>query len=87
MTINFHEHFWHNPEIPKSRVFERCPDVYSDNRGSFTEVLKHDVGLLYTDRWYQDLSWIKQINRSKSKPYVARGMHAQAGKSCQGKLV
>lgn len=68
-------------------MFERGPDVYSDNRGSFTEVLKHDVGILYTDNWYSDLSWIKQVNRSKSKPCVARGMHAQSGKSCQGKLV
>lgn len=45
-------------------------------------MLKHDAGMLYTDNWYSDLSWIKQVNRSKSKPYVARGMHAQSGKSC-----
>ena len=87
MMIKFHEQFWYDSGIPKSRVFERSPDVYSDNRGSFAEVLKHDIGTLYTDNWYSDLSWIKQINRSKSKPGVARGMHAQSGKSCQGKLV
>ena len=87
MMIKFHEQFWYDSRIPESRVFERSPDVYSDNRGSFTEVLKHSVGMLYTDNWYSDLSWIKQINRSKSKPGVARGMHAQSGKSCQGKLV
>lgn len=49
--------------------------------------MKHDVGMLYTDSWYSDLSWIKQINRSRSRPGVARGMHAQSGRSCQGKFV
>lgn len=68
-------------------MFERFPDVYKDGRGCFSEVLKHEVGMIYTSSWYTDLSWVKQVNRSVSKPGVARGMHAQKGRSCQGKLV
>jgi dTDP-4-dehydrorhamnose 3,5-epimerase-like enzyme len=60
----------------RSRAFERYPDIYKDDRGCFLEVLKHNVGLIYTDQWYSDLSWVKQINRSISKPGVIRGMHA-----------
>ena len=49
MMIKFHEQFWYDSRIPESRVFERSPDVYSDNRGSFTEVMKHSAGMPYTD--------------------------------------
>lgn len=87
MTVKFCDHFWYDPGVPTSRVFERRPDIYGDSRGSFTEVLKRADGLVRADEWYSGLSWIKQVNRSRSKPGVARGMHAQAGKSCQGKLV
>lgn len=52
------------------------PNVFGDNRGSFSEVLAGD-----------QLLGVKQINRSKSSPMVFRGFHAQSGKSCQAKLV
>ena len=58
------------------RPYMIFPKVYSDNRGSFSEVL---VG--------EDTSWIKQINRSISCQLTLRGMHAQSGAHCQAKLV
>lgn len=36
---------------------------------------------------FSDMGWVKQINTSVSIPKVFRGMHAQSGQSCQGKLV
>lgn len=68
-----------------SKVFQIFPKVFADSRGSFTEVLNSNRidGL----EWFNDHSWIKQINRSVSAPNVCRGMHAQKGKSCQSKLV
>lgn len=87
MKIQFHNQFWYDPNIYRSRVFERYPSLFNDSRGCFIEVFKHDIGQIYTDHWYTDLSWIKQINRSISNPGVIRGMHAQSGKSCQGKMV
>lgn len=58
--------------------------MYGDKRGSFAEILKYSSS---TDLWLSDLSWIKQINRSKSKGNVFRGCHAQKAPFCQGKLV
>ena len=74
----------------KSYVFEILPDVFSDNRGSFSEVLK-DCGEWNENSeyplWFSNLNWIRQINRSKSSPGVIRGCHAQKGIFCQAKLV
>ena len=70
---------------PKSQVIEVFPDVHGDTRGSFAEVLKSDV--YDHDNWISDLSWIKQVNRSKSSSMTLRGCHAQKAPYCQGKLV
>lgn len=53
-----------------------CPKVFSDNRGTFSEVL---VG--------SSLESIKQINRSTSCQWTVRGFHAQRAPMCQAKLV
>lgn len=87
MIVKFHTQFWHDSSISRSCVFERFPNVFGDTRGSFCEVLKHIDWPTKEDGWVSDLSWVKQVNRSRSKAGVARGMHAQHGKSCQGKLV
>lgn len=59
-------------------VKEFFPDVHKDERGRFTQVISNkDI----------DLSWVVQINRSVSKAGVVRGLHAQKGRFCQGKLV
>lgn len=52
------------------------PKVFSDNRGSFSEVL---VGSC--------LDGIKQVNRSTSCQWAIRGCHAQRAPHCQAKLV
>lgn len=69
------ETFFSFEDDDRSSVFEILPNVYSDPRGWFSEVLKGD------------LSWIKQINRSSSSANVVRGCHAQRGSFCQAKLV
>ena len=79
--------FWHDPSIIGSCVVERVPDVYGDKRGSFCEVLKQEDEPAEVGGWLSSLLWVKQVNRSKSKAGVARGMHAQAGEACQAKLV
>lgn len=53
------------------------PKVFSDNRGSFSEVL-------VSSRGFDD---IKQINRSVSCQWTIRGCHAQKAPHCQSKLV
>lgn len=62
----------------KSKVFEIFPSVFSDNRGSFSEVLKSRGSWPYENEplWFNDLTWIKQVNRSKSKGGTVRGLHA-----------
>lgn len=64
-------------------VFQIFPDVFGDDRGNFSEVLKQDD----FDADQLGTSWIKQINRSVSKGGTIRGCHAQCGPYCQGKLV
>lgn len=69
--------------------FQARPTVFYDNRGAFAEQWycgsadKRFPGTEFLD----SLSWVKQINRSVSKSGVVRGMHAQTGSFCQGKLV
>lgn len=58
------------------RPYMMLPKVFSDNRGSFSEVLKGDV-----------LSKVKQVNRSVSCQWTLRGSHAQKAPHCQAKLV
>lgn len=58
------------------RPYMIYPKVFGDNRGSFSEVM---VG--------NDITSIKQINRSISSQYVIRGFHAQKKPFCQSKLV
>ena len=78
-------------EIPgdnKSAVLEIQPNVFSDSRGFFCEVLKQqDCPDSNIPVWLTDLIWIKQINRSVSKAGTVRGCHAQKGKFFQAKLV
>lgn len=52
------------------------PKVFSDNRGSFSEVLVEE-----------DIDNIRQINRSVSCQWTIRGCHAQRAPHCQSKLV
>ena len=52
------------------------PKVFSDNRGSFSEVLVNE-----------ELDNIKQVNRSVSCQWTVRGCHAQKAPHCQSKLV
>ena len=59
---------------PKSEVLEVYPNIIGDDRGSFAEILKENVS--DHSSWLSDLSWIKQVNRSKSKSGVIRGCHA-----------
>lgn len=73
------ETFYMFGDDTRTSVFEIFPKVFNDNRGWFSEVLNdHDRGELW---------WLKQINRSSSKPGVIRGCHAQSGWWCQAKLV
>lgn len=75
MTSTVDSMFWSDEKNPNSSVVELEPKMFNDSRGWFSEVLR------CTD------PWIKQINRSSSKPGVVRGCHAQRGKWCQAKLV
>ena len=52
------------------------PKVFTDNRGSFSEVLAGD-----------GLDSVKQVNRSTSCQWTVRGCHAQKAPKCQSKLV
>lgn len=63
-------------EASSSRPYTIQPKVFSDNRGTFSEVLV-DKGL----------DSIKQINRSTSCQWTIRGCHAQKAPHCQSKLV
>ena len=85
------ENFWYNTEDERTMVFQVFPDVYGDNRGSFSEVLKCQSEWLHDKSeypiWFSSIHWIRQINRSKSSSGVIRGCHAQKGSFCQGKLV
>ena len=83
--IKHNETFDRFANDPKSQVIEIFPEVYGDSRGSFAEVLKTD--LYDHSNWISDLSWIKQVNRSKSSSMTLRGCHAQKAPYCQGKLV
>lgn len=87
MKTCFCDQFWYDESVPRSRAFELLPDVHRDGRGFFVELARHESGPTGAFEWYRDLSWIRQVNRSSSSPGVARGMHAQSGASCQGKLV
>ena len=52
-----------------SRVFTYVPQVFKDNRGTFSEVLKTPTNPYeYEIDWFNELNWIKQINRSTSCP-------------------
>lgn len=72
-----------------SRVFMFTPRVFSDNRGSFAEILKDVSSQSCSDvpTWFTNLHWIKQMNRSISNAGTIRGCHAQKAPCCQGKLV
>ena len=62
--------------ISTGRPYMIYPNVFNDNRGTFSEVLKND-----------NLKDIKQINRSTSCKMTFRGFHAQKAPFCQSKLV
>lgn len=78
-----------------SQVIEIFPNIYHDNRGSFTEVFKADSATynpfneMFNDGNYimSTFDWVKQVNRSTSVPFVCRGLHAQSRRYCQSKLV
>ena len=76
-----------NDDSGQSMPFMVYPNVISDERGSFSEVLKDDSTILDKIPFMKSCSWIKQINRSKSSSKVIRGCHAQKGSFCQAKLV
>lgn len=78
MKIEYDNDFCCIKDTLTDNVFQIFPDVYHDDRGWFSEVLK--------DELISKLN-IKQINRSYSSPGIIRGMHAQRGKFCQAKLV
>ena len=86
--INYSAEFDDLNDITKQSIpFVIYPKVISDNRGSFSEVMKNDSMILQEIPFMQDCSWIKQINRSISSKYTIRGCHAQKAPYCQGKLV
>lgn len=58
------------------RPYMVYPKVFSDNRGTFSEVLVDE-----------DLHNIRQVNRSTSCQLTVRGCHAQKAPKCQSKLV
>jgi len=61
--------------------------VHGDRRGFFCEIFNSSAPVPPGLEWFSDFSWVRQANRSASGPGVLRGMHAQRGASCQGKLV
>ena len=73
----------------KSAVFEVMPDVHSDVRGCFSEVVKAQGFWPKGEMplWFASTDWIRQVNRSVSSPGTVRGCHAQKAPCCQGKLV
>ena len=86
--IVFHDSFDSFEADPTSRVFEVFPPMFHDKRGYFCEVSKEGSNKLEDDmKWFNNLKWVKQVNRSCSKGKTIRGMHAQKGKYCQAKLV
>lgn len=88
MHICYHQQFDSFDGLNGSEVFEVFPNVFGDSRGSFTEVLKRDYSVKSElPKWFCDLTWIKQVNRSSSSGKVLRGCHAQTGQHCQAKLV
>ncbi len=67
-------------EIPK--VVEVTPEVFTDERGAFAEIFKQ------SDFATQGIPFgVKQINQSKSKQGVIRGLHYQQAPQAQAKLV
>ena len=75
------------PHGPWSAVWTAEPDVFGDGRGWFCEVAKERGPGEGVPPWAESLSWVKQVNRSSSRPGTVRGCHAQKGGSCQAKLV
>lgn len=82
-----YEDFYSFPHDDRSAVFQVFPDVYSDSRGYFAEVMKEREEPADLPDWYRKPGWIKQVNRSMSGGGTVRGCHAQRGAFCQGKLV
>lgn len=71
----------------RSIPFMIYPNVFSDSRGTFSEVMKCGSKELENIQFLNDMSWIKQMNRSSSSSGVIRGCHAQKAPFCQAKLV
>lgn len=69
------------------RPFRIFPAIHRDSRGSFAEQWSSREAWPDEAGFLADYSWAKQINRSVSKAGAVRGMHAQRGSFCQGKLV
>jgi dTDP-4-dehydrorhamnose 3,5-epimerase len=81
-----------NNKFEANAVLQIFPNVFKDQRGYFTEVLKEHINEYVKDKieiplWLTSITWIKQINRSLSTSYTIRGCHAQKAPYCQGKLV
>lgn len=72
----------HYYTTPLEGVWELIPDVYSDSRGSFAELLRMEE--FYAKTSSQPLV---QENESFSQRGVLRGMHLQHGEASQAKLV
>lgn len=61
---------------------------FDDDRGTFrVDWTGGSDGLFDSNDRFVGMSWVKQWNTSYSRKNVFRGMHAQSGKCCQGKLV
>ena len=86
--IKYSEEFDNLNDVTKQSIpFVVYPKVMSDNRGSFSEVMKNDNAISQEIPFMKDCTWIKQINRSSSSKYAIRGCHAQKAPYCQGKFV
>lgn len=66
-------------------VWEFFPKTFNDKRGYFR--VDWDGIRFSVPKSTDNLGWVRQINTSSSKLNVFRGMHAQIGRNCQGKLV
>ena len=58
-----------NSQFEANSVLQIFPNVFNDQRGYFTEVLKSHINEKDSSEippWLTTLSWIKQINRSSS---------------------
>lgn len=76
---------FHISENEEQCVCKFFPKTFNDNRGYFRT--DWNGSGLFIPKKFKTLEWVKQMNTSSSKSHVFRGLHAQTGENCQGKLV